>query len=165
MAFEGYVSFKGKNQGQFKGSSTKKPGHPHGSILIQDFSYATTTPVDVHSGQSTGRRQHKPVVITREVDSASPVLLQACLNHTAFESAELFLPKASSGGGAVPFYKIELVNGTITRIGFASSKGGKRREAITIDYEQIKVNGAPTSPKSGPQPLWWHDSGIKLARY
>jgi type VI secretion system secreted protein Hcp len=160
MAFEGYMSFKGKTQGQFKGSVPRKQGgHPVlGGHPIIGFKFGVESPRDASSGLPSGKRQHSPLVVTREVDSSSPVLFQACLAHVQFDTAELVIPTQSAGGRVVKNNKIELTNGLITHIALAPSKGGKRREAVTLEYEGIKVNGAPRSPQDGPQPLWWHDS-------
>ena len=160
MAFEGYMSFKGKTQGQFKGTVPRKQGgHPsvQGSISIYGFKYVTGAPIDSVNGASTGRRRHSPVVVTREVDSSSPTLLQASLTRAPFDSVEIVFPRPNSGKGPVLHNKIELTNGSISHISFAPSRNGKRREAVTLEFEAIKINGAPGTPNN-PQSLWWRDT-------
>jgi len=139
MAFESYMTFKGTKQGTIKGTSTK--GKHTGGVVIQSFSFGVESPVDAGSGQLTGRRQHKPVVIVREVDEASPLLFQALCTNESFTSASLSFARPSSGGKLSVFNTIELTNATISEIGHAQNRGGKRCERIILKYEQLLVNG------------------------
>ena len=41
------------------------------------------------SGQETGRRQHEPITIVREVDEASPLIWQALCTNESYVSATL----------------------------------------------------------------------------
>jgi type VI secretion system secreted protein Hcp len=139
MAFEAYLTLKGATQGSFNGSSTK--GRHAGSIAIRDFSFGLESPVDVHSGGATGRRQHKPVVITREVDSASPLLFQALVTNEVFHDAAFEFVSGINGGKHHSIHTIDLINGKIVRITHSPNSGGKRHEKITFDYEHVLVNG------------------------
>jgi type VI secretion system secreted protein Hcp len=139
MALDAYMTFEATTQGALMGSSTK--GKHKGSIEIQDFSFGLESPLDSQSGQATGRRQHKPVVIVREVDAASPLLFQALCSNETFTSATLSFARPDASGKSSPIRKIELTNGKIVSITHAPSSGGKRRERIFFDYEQVLVNG------------------------
>jgi type VI secretion system secreted protein Hcp len=139
MAFEGYMTFKGTKQGTIKGTNTK--GKHTSSIPIQEFNFGLESPRDEHSGLPSGKRQHKPVVIVREVDAASPLLYQALCTNESFTSASLSFAKPSSSGKSSTFYTIELTNATISQITHAQHKGGNRRERITLNYDTILVNG------------------------
>jgi type VI secretion system secreted protein Hcp len=139
MAFESYMTFKGTKQGTIKGSSTK--GKHTGGVVIQSFSFGVESPFDEHSGLPTGKRTHKPIVIVREVDEASPLLFQALCENESFTTASLNFAKPSSSGKLVLFNTIELTNATISEIGHAQNQGGKRRERIILKYEKLLVNG------------------------
>ena len=43
-------------------------------MLVFGIEYNVTIPQDVHTGLASGQRQHKPYVVTKQVDSASPLL-------------------------------------------------------------------------------------------
>jgi type VI secretion system secreted protein Hcp len=139
MPFESYVTFKGTKQGTIKGTSTK--GKHTSSIPIQEFNFGLESPFDEHSGLPTGKRQHKPIVIVREVDDASPLLYQALCTNESFTSASLSFARPSSSGKSSIFRTIELTNATIRQISHAPHTGGKRRERITLNYDTILVNG------------------------
>src|SRR5580692_10785795 len=74
-AFHSYASFKGKKQGQFKGETAGKGGREKdGWFELQSFDMGAESPVDAGKGASSGKREHNPVVIRKEVDGASPLL-------------------------------------------------------------------------------------------
>jgi|HubBroStandDraft_1064217.scaffolds.fasta_scaffold624472_1 type VI secretion system Hcp family effector len=86
-AFHSYVSFKGKKQGQLKAESTKAGSREKdGWFEIVSFEMGTEVPVDPKSGTPKGARQHSPIVITKEVDEASPLLLNAHYTNETFET-------------------------------------------------------------------------------
>jgi type VI secretion system Hcp family effector len=87
-AFHYYASFKGAKQGQFKGESTKGR-EKDGWFEITGFQMGVENPADSRSsgsGGSTGKAKNKPIVITKEVDAASPLLLNAHYNNETFET-------------------------------------------------------------------------------
>ena len=139
MALNAYLMLTGTKQGTIKGSTAK--GKRSDAIEISDFSFGIESPRDEHSGLPTGQRQHKPVVIVREVDEASPLLFQALCTNESFTSASLSFARPSSGGKLSVFNTIELTNATISEIGHAQNRGGKRCERIILKYEQLLVNG------------------------
>jgi type VI secretion system secreted protein Hcp len=139
MAFNAYLKLTGTKQGTIKGSGTK--GKQTGGIEIQEFSFGLESPLDSQSGQATGGRQHKPVVIVREVDVASPLLFQALCSNETFTSATLSFVRPDASGKLPVISTVELTNATIFSITHAPSSGGKRRERIFFDYEQVLVNG------------------------
>jgi type VI secretion system secreted protein Hcp len=144
MAFQFYMSVKGKHQGSFKGESTKndKGNASAKGVLCHGFQYAVQAQLDSQSGLPTGKRQHKPVVITKEVDSASPLLWHALCTNEAFQSATLSFVRPDSSGKEVVFKTIELTNSTISKIEYAPPHKGKRSQAITLLYEELAVDGA-----------------------
>jgi len=77
MAFQSYASFKGTKQGQLKGAATKANRSDKWSEVVS-FEMGRKVPLDPSGGGPQGKRRHHPIVITREVDSTSSELLQAC---------------------------------------------------------------------------------------
>ncbi|MGP8270942.1 MAG: Hcp family type VI secretion system effector [Terracidiphilus sp.] len=139
------LTMTGTKQGTIKGPSTKKEGDLDYSkgVECHGFNYSVTVPIDPQSGLSTGKRRHTPITITREVDSASPKLLQALCTNEAFTTVKLHFPKPKSGGKPVPYHTIELVNAAIVDVRQAPSFTGKRCEYVTLAYEDLLVNDIP----------------------
>jgi type VI secretion system Hcp family effector len=84
-AFHSYVSFKGKSQGQFKGNSTKGRAKD-GWFEITGFEMSSEVPVDAKSRTNPGPRPHPPVTVHKQLDEASPLLLNAHINNETFET-------------------------------------------------------------------------------
>jgi type VI secretion system secreted protein Hcp len=141
MAFHGYASFKGTKQGQLKGESKLKSDSKNKVVL--SFEYGVQSPFDPNSGLPTGKRKHDPITITREVDSASPLLWQALCTNEALESVTFTFDKTGSGSSGKRFRTIEVKNALISSIKQAPNTGGKRHEKLTLTFDQLLVNGNP----------------------
>jgi type VI secretion system secreted protein Hcp len=85
-AFQSYVSFKGAKQGQLKGESSKSSRRDKSWFVLQAFDFGGESPVDASRSAAAGKRAHKPFSLTKEVDGATPLLLQAHLTNEMFES-------------------------------------------------------------------------------
>ena len=72
MALNAYLSLKGQKQGQIKGSVTQKGRE--GKIMVIAYSHEIVSPRDTASELPTGKRMHKPLVITKELDKSTPLL-------------------------------------------------------------------------------------------
>ena len=96
---------------------------------------------DLGSGQLTGRRQHSPITIVREVDEASPLLWQALCSNERFASASLSFARPDSSGREIVTHTIVLTNGAI--VGYRTYHGqrGKKRETVTLAFDDWEVNG------------------------
>lgn len=130
-------------QGSIKGSSTRKQGDLDFSLGLEchGFEYETITPTDPGSSGPRGKRPHNPIRITREVDSASPKLLQALVTNELFKSATLRFPRIGPLGKPSTGYTIGLTNGNIVKIKSSSNSKGKMYEILTLAYDGLLVNG------------------------
>jgi type VI secretion system secreted protein Hcp len=106
-----------------------------------EFKFEVLQPYDLGSGQLTGRRQHSPITIVREVDKASPLLWQALCSNESFESASLQFVRPDSNGKETVYYTITLTNATIGGYRTYHGKGGKKRETVTLVFDDLEVNG------------------------
>src|SRR4051812_24272 len=104
MALNSYLTLKGKKQGSIKGGVTQKGRE--GQIMVIAVSHEIVSPRDAASGLPTGRRQHKPLVITKEVDQSSPLLYNALVNNETITSFVLnfYRPSSRAGAGAEENY-------------------------------------------------------------
>lgn len=84
--FQGYVSFKGTKQGQLKGESSKASRRDKSWFVLQSFDFGGESPADASRSAAAGKRPHKAFSLTKEVDGATPLLLQAHLTNETFES-------------------------------------------------------------------------------
>jgi type VI secretion system secreted protein Hcp len=108
----GYATLTGQKSGVIKGSVTAK-GH-EGTIAILDYSYEVTSSRDPATGLATGKRQHTPLVIRKEVDSATPMILNMLTQNENLTAAKFEFFETSSTGVETATQVVELTNGSIS---------------------------------------------------
>ena len=56
------------------------------TTLLTSFLFSTVCQADSASGMATGKRQHKPITITKPVDKAMPILASNAFNIYVFNA-------------------------------------------------------------------------------
>ena len=155
MALNAYLRLKGQKSGDIKGSVTQK-GREN-SIMVIAVSHSMTSPRDMASGLTTGKRQHQPLVITKELDKSSVLLWNMLVTNENISSFELQFWAPSTGGAGVGSevqnYKVKLTNASIVRIDFHMLNNKNPDLAKFAEYEEIAFNYQKIE--------WtWNDGGI-----
>ncbi len=129
-----------------EGESTDQ-GH-EGEIDILSVSHAMDIPIDPTSGLPTGRRQHNPIVITKRIDKASPLLAQALSFNSIIASADVMYEKRDPAGTRVPELRIALQNVLVVDITqfLERDEAGAlaSREEVSLVYQSIRWIHEPT---------------------
>ena len=158
MAYEGYLIAKAQKQGQIKGSVTQKG--KEGWIGVYGFHHEIVSPRDAASGLATGKRQHKPLTITKEIDKSTPLLYQAFVNNENFTEVTLrfFTQDLKGAVKEIQNYTIKLTNANISGIvdDMANNKVAENAklpllEMISFTYQKIEwtwTDGAITAMDS-----------------
>src|SRR5262245_26518966 len=99
MALNAYLRLKGQKQGEIKGSVTQKGRE--GSIMVIAVTHEILSPRDPASGLPTGKRMHKPFVVTKELDKSSPLLYSVLVNNENVPewSLQFWTPQLNAAGG------------------------------------------------------------------
>lgn len=140
MALNAYLRLVGQKQGEIKGGVTQKGRE--GSILVIAVSHDVSRPFDLASGLPTGKRLHRPLVITKELDRASPLLWQALVGNESLSSFELrfWTPQIAAATGAgteVQHYTIKLLNAHVSDIRFTMPNNRNPELARYSEYEEV----------------------------
>ena len=139
MALNAYLSLKGQTQGNIIGSVTQKGRE--GKIMVIEVSHEVNSPRDPASGLATGKRQHSPLVITKELDQSTPLLYTALVNNekiTTFELQFWTLQKFGSGNGIEKqHYTIRLTNARICDIKFTMLNNKNPELTRYAEYEEV----------------------------
>ena len=161
MALNCYMRLTGETQGEIKGSVTQSGRED--SIMVIGFNHEVVSPRDAASGLPTGKRQHKPVTITKEVDKATPLLMNVLVNNENIKDWELRFWQPSVTGKEVQFYTVELVNGSVAGIRgemlnnkYPENMQHKEREHISFCYQKIEwtwVDGGITAEDDWETPV------------
>jgi type VI secretion system secreted protein Hcp len=138
-----YLTLKGAKQGDIRGSVTQKGRE--GTIALYSVSYGVETPIDSASGVATGKRQHQPIRIVKEVDQTTPQLFQALVtNETLTAKIEFWRPLADGSGTLANVFTITLTNALISSIKVASAEAPdseefEELEEVQLVYQKIEV--------------------------
>lgn len=114
MALNAYMTLTGETQGKVEGSVTQ--AGREGMIEVHAVDHKVDSPRDAASGLPTGKRQHKPVVISKEIDKSSPLLWKILTTNENITEWCLDFWRPSRSGREFQFYTIELINASITGI-------------------------------------------------
>ena len=120
MPTPGYLTIEGERQGLItSGTFTSESvgniyqeGHED-QILVEAYKHELIIPRDPQSGQPSGQRVHKPFQITKVVDKASPLIMQALSSGEKMTKCELKLYRTSAEGKQEHYYTITLEDAII----------------------------------------------------
>lgn len=134
MAYEFYVTIKGKTQGAFKGES-KRTAHAE-KISGLSYSHSIKSPRDIATGQASGKRQHGPITITKEWGPSTPQLFQALTTNEQLDSVLFEFFRTTPEGVEEVYHKITLTNATVSQIEYTTGSGESAGTAkTTADYD------------------------------
>jgi type VI secretion system secreted protein Hcp len=109
-----YMIAIGDTAGQINGDVTV-PGYED-AVEILSFNHAVVSPRDAASGLPTGKRQHKPITVTKPLDKASPLLMGALVNNENLNDVQFHFLSLDKTGKVTHYYTIELQNAAISSI-------------------------------------------------
>jgi type VI secretion system secreted protein Hcp len=98
------------------------------TINLLGVNHGIVSPRDVASGQATGKRQHKPFVIVKQIDKSSPLLLKAQIDNRTLTSVLVGL---NQGGAKV--MTVKMTNAAITGYDVHGTT-----ETWTFTYQKIE---------------------------
>lgn len=109
-----------------------------GGIAVVDVRHTLTTPLDASTGRASGPPGHAPVVVTKEVDRASPVLAEAWATNAVLTGWKLEVLGADRLGRRVPVYAVELRRAVVVQISLQGGpEDGTPLESVSFAYERI----------------------------
>ncbi len=136
-----YCTVVGAKQGKFQGD----PGL-HGDptqIPVYALTEELKVPYDAASGQSTGRPQHSPIVISKELDASSPQFFTAAANNESLRSVTCTLYRTANDSTLRAYFKIAMTNASVVEIkdsgnGVNGTERTDEREHISFTYQKIE---------------------------
>ena len=135
MALNAYLKLTGQKQGEIKGSVTQKGRE--GKIAVIAVSHEIISPRDAASGLPTGKRMHKPFVITKELDKSSPLLYNVLVNNENLTQWELQFFQPSATGTEKQHYTVKLTNANIASIDFRMANNKHPDLMKFAEYEEV----------------------------
>ena len=132
--FSMFLSIESEADGIIKGDVTQ--AGKEDSMEVIGFSHEVTSPRDATTGLPTGKRQHRPLTIVKEIDKASPTLMQALAGSDNLPMVKLRFYRVDASGTEENYYTIELVNAQIVSLRQQATSAGAT-EVIAFQYQKI----------------------------
>jgi len=124
------------------GSHPLKPANLSHGVVLQSFSLGVVAPRDAQTGLPTGKRQHKPLVMLKEIGESSPLLSQSCVNNEQFHSLNIQLYTSISQLKRTPSLIIQLTNASVAgvkRSSHTESRDTNELEEIEFAFQKIGI--------------------------
>lgn len=149
MAFDAYFKLDGV-EGQAEDHKHEK--------WIQLLSYSHSIANETTGLQSAGgshmggRVQHMDIVLAKQIDGTSPVLMLDCCQGKSHPTATIELVRSgASGSDAVPYEKIELTDVVIKSVSPSGADGASfPTETVSLSYATIKWTVTKTGKDGKP---------------
>ena len=118
-----------------------------GTIEAISIGTGVTTPREQATGNLTGRRQHKPITITKRVDKTTPLLYKALAQNEPVTQASFRFFRPDGAGGEEHYYTILIENGYVSAVHAVMGKGeADPVEMVSFVFQDItwtfELNGA-----------------------
>lgn len=154
MALAAYLSLTAERQGPIRGSVTQRGRE--GKILVVSVRHEIVSPRMPRTGLPTGKRMHKPLLLTKELDRSSPLLHTILCTNENIPEARLDFWTTTATGQEKQHFTIRLTNANISSIAFKMANIRNPKLARLAEYEEL----AFTYEKIA----WtWNDGGISAA--
>ncbi len=115
MPMTAYLTLEGNDQGEMKGDCAQE-GDKKETILVYALDHEVEIPTDTHTGLPAGQRIHRPLIVTKKIDPASPLICQACCNGEHLAKFELHFYAINADGKEELYYKIILTDSIIVKV-------------------------------------------------
>lgn len=132
-----YLHIKGA-RGDIKGDSKVKGRED--AIVVIAAAHEINSPRDAASGLATGKRQHKPFVITKELDKSTPLLRQALVTNETLPSATIDFYRPTPRGGLAleeKYLTIKLTDANVATVRQVMLNNKNPDLARYAQYEEI----------------------------
>jgi type VI secretion system secreted protein Hcp len=144
-AADAQMTATGQKQGAITGDG------PNGKIMVIAVSHEIVSPRDAASGLPTGKRQHKPFVITKELDKSSPLFFNALTTNENLPAVQFNFMRSNADGTKSTYYTVKLTNANVAS---RTQTGGF--EKISFTYQKITwtwVDGGITAEDDWEAPV------------
>lgn len=111
-----------------------------GSIELKSVTHNVSIPVDPNWGKLTGTRVHTPIVMQKDFDQTTPILLRALCEGRTFRTATIRMYRILNAGVESEYFNIHLDNVKITSISPYLHPNGvtsTHLENVELRYEAI----------------------------
>jgi type VI secretion system secreted protein Hcp len=109
------------------------------------FEWGMSTPVDMRSGMTSGRRSHKPLVILKQLDLSSPLIIDALVRNKTLAKSELIVMGiVKKDPQKVDKFKVSLEHVRVIDVSTTAGNDGLEIvETVKLSYDKITYEDIP----------------------
>lgn len=126
-----------------------------GAITVLDVRHTLVSPRDQVTGQASGRRRHGPVSITKEIDRATVLLIDAWRRDAVLTEWTLQVFGTDGLGRRAAVYTLELRRAVVVEIALTTADAALPVETVSFGYDQAVwtwVHGGVTTQDEWASP-------------
>jgi type VI secretion system secreted protein Hcp len=128
------------------------PGHED-EIQVLSWSWSMSNSSTLGGGGSAGAVAFEDIVITKELDKATPLLMQKCAAGQPISNVELYVTPASAP--MENFYIISIPDALVTSVKTGGASGDiVLTEEITLNFAEVEVTY--DMPGEPPVVFYWN---------
>ena len=131
-----YMLANGSKQGAISGN-VDATGFTN-QILVKTVHFGMGWPVAASSGLVTGKQVARPIVVTKLLDKATPLLLTACCNNENMKTVTLSY--MFEGASHTTVVTIVMTNAMIQDYDHSAQDSGGTVETLTFNYQKVEFN-------------------------
>jgi type VI secretion system secreted protein Hcp len=109
------MKVNGTVQGLFKGDDNAGPRAAN-QINVTAYQFELTVPRDIATGQASGKRVYKPMVITHVMGGSSPQFLRAAATNERLKSVVINFYRTDRFGRDVNYYRVTLTDAFLSDV-------------------------------------------------
>jgi type VI secretion system secreted protein Hcp len=148
MALVSYLKMTGLTHGPIRGGCAQQ-GHEN-AILVYGLQHQVEIPRDPRSGLPAGKRIYQPLVLTKQVDCATPIIQNACAIGEKLAEVVIEFYRITSSGMEELYFKIKLENAIIVSARIfkpltflEENKPYHDMEELALAFEKIVISYVP----------------------
>jgi type VI secretion system secreted protein Hcp len=136
VALNASLRLVGQKSGKIQGSVTQKGRE--GTIAVIASSHAILSPRDPATGLATGKRQHRPLSITKELDRSTPILRSVLTSNETLTTCDLLFYRADRTTGIeAQYFTIRLTNASIASVEMQMPNNKQADLAALETFEEV----------------------------
>jgi type VI secretion system secreted protein Hcp len=133
-----HMTAKGQKQGAINGECTIKG--LENTIVCLGFTHEIASPRDAVTGLPTGKRQHKPLTITKNIDRTTPLFYSALVGNENLPEVIFNFFQTDSKNQTTNQYRIKLTNAMLADI----RSNDPSQEILQFTYQKIQWTHVPS---------------------
>jgi type VI secretion system secreted protein Hcp len=137
-----YVKIVGNKQGAITGPVVV-PRYA-GQIKLESLSFGFARPFDTHTGLAAGRQVGRPMIITKEMDQTSPLLMTASFTNEVLKTCTISYSHDGAGSVTKDLAKIVLTDAIIQVFEQKATGSQSVIDELTLTYRSMEftwING------------------------